>query len=247
MNAWDVGLVGLFFLVLFGVGIPILAYRARDRLTRMQPRPTRRQLYVSTLMQLVFFLALGLLTAWREGLELWRWPERYALPLVASVVLLAAMVFGTRSIKRAAVRRREPRVYFTMPQGPLEIALWIAVAVMAGVAEEYVYRGVFTDLVGRLTGSLGLAWGLAVAAFTIAHANQGVGSMAVIASFALVAHVLVFLTGTLLFAIVLHAAYDVIAGFEYTRLGRQLGYPVHGLPDAAPDGDVTTSPAASSQ
>ena len=239
----DVGPSGLFS-SLFGVVVP-RRFRPGS-LTTMRPRPTRQQLYVSTVLQLVLFLALGLLTAWQEGLKFWRWPARLIFPSVATVVLLAAMVLGTRSIKRAAVERREPRVYFTMPQGAREMALWIAVSVMAGVSEEYLYRGVFSDLMVRLTGSVGLAWALAVAAFTIAHANQGVRAMAVIATFALAAHVLVYLTGTLLFAIILHAAYDVFAGYEYTRIGRELGYPAHGLPDAASDGAVTTLPAASS-
>lgn len=246
MSMWAVGPVGLIFLVFFGVAIPIVAYRARDRLTTMRPRPSRAQLYGSTLVQLGVFLLLGLLAAWQEGLPLWRRPERYVLPVLATLVLLAVMTFGTRSIKRAAVQRRDPRVYFSMPQGAREGALWIAVSIMAGVAEEYVYRGVFSDLATRLTGSLVLAWALAVAAFTIAHANQGVRSLAVIATFALAAHMLVYLSGSLLFAIVLHAVYDVFAGFEYARLGRELGYPAQVLPDAASDAAVTTSPAASS-
>lgn len=70
--------------------------------------------------------------------------------------------------------------------------------------------------------------------------------MAVIAIFSIVAHVLVYFSGTLLFAVVLHAAYDVLAGFEYVRLGRQLGYPQHGLPDAADAPDVTAPPVTSS-
>lgn len=60
MSMWAVGPVGLIFLVFFGVAIPIVAYRARDRLTTMRPRPSRAQLYGSTLVQLGVFLLLGL-------------------------------------------------------------------------------------------------------------------------------------------------------------------------------------------
>ena len=63
---------------------------------------------------------------------------------------------------------------FQGSSGPVETALWIALSVMAGVAEETVYRGVFSELVVRLTGSIWLAWSAAVLAFTIAHANQGI-------------------------------------------------------------------------
>jgi membrane protease YdiL (CAAX protease family) len=242
VNFAAVGPVGLCFLAFFGLVLPILAYRARDRLTSVRPRPTRRQLYPSLLIQLTFFLILGVLTAWQEELALWRWPREIAVPSIVTLLLLAVMVLSTRPITRAAVERREPRVYFAMPSGPGEMALWVAVSIMAGVAEEYVYRGVMTDLGVRLTGSLPLAWTFAVLAFSVAHANQGAKSVLVIALFSLVAHVLVYATGTLLFAIVLHAAYDVIAAVEYVRLGQRLGYPPHGLPDA----DAVTTPAAAS-
>jgi uncharacterized protein len=246
MNLEAVGPAGLVFLVLFGIVLPLVAYRARNRLTSMRPRPTRRQLYQSVLIQLTLFLILGVLAAWQEGLALWRWPQQVAPPALVCLGMLGAMVIATRGVKRAAVERREPRVYFAMPDGPVEMAMWVAVSIMAGVAEEYVYRGVMTDLGVRLTGSLPLAWTFAVVAFSAAHANQGATSMLVIGLFSLVAHILVYATGTLLFAMVLHAAYDVIAGAEYARLGQRLGYPPHGLPDAASGTAVTTPAPASS-
>ncbi|MGQ0640443.1 MAG: CPBP family intramembrane glutamic endopeptidase [Gemmatimonadaceae bacterium] len=246
MSVDRVGLVGLLFLVFFGAVLPLVAYRARNRLTSMRPRPTRGQLYPTVLIQLTFFLILGVLAAWQEGVALWRWPEQYALPALATLLMLGAMVVATRPIKRAAIERRDARVYFAMPDGHGEMALWIAVSIMAGIAEEFVYRWVFSDLAIRLTGSVALAWTLAVLAFSVAHANQGARSMLVIALFSLVAHVLVYVTGTLLFALLLHAAYDVIAGFEYVRLGQQLGYPPHGLPDADWPVAVTTPQPASS-
>ena len=146
----------------------------------------------------------------------------------------------------ALVDQLEEAIRELMPADAVEMALWIAVAIMAGVAEEMVYRGVFSHLATRLTGSMAAAWALAVLAFTIAHANQGIKSMGMIALFSLVAHALVYLSGTLLFVIVLHAAYDVSAAFDYVRLGRQLGYPLHELPDAATRDAVTTPTAASS-
>ncbi len=244
---WDaVGLVGLLFLAFFGVLLPIVAYRQRDRLTSIRPRPSRKQVYPTVLLQLTFFLLLGVLAAWQERIPLWRWPQQVTLPALITLAILGAMVLATRPITRAAVKEHDPRLYFVMPDGLHEMTLWTAVSVMAGVAEEFVYRWVFADLGLRLTGSLPLAWTIAILAFAIAHANLGPRAMVIVAAFSLVAHVLVYTTGTLLFAIVLHAAYDVIAGFEYTRLGQQLGYPTEGLPDAAADGAVTTPPATSS-
>ena len=240
-----VGPAGISFLLFFGVLIPVLAYRSRDRLLKLRPLPTRTRLYVSTIIQLALFLLVALIAARAEGLDAWRVPRHWLISGAITLALLIGMLVATRPIKRAAVERRDPRVYFTMPADAREMALWIGVSVMAGVAEETAYRGVFSDLAMRLTGSLGLAWGTAVLAFTVAHANQGIRSMAVIAIFSVVAHALVYFSGTLLFAVVLHAAYDVLAGFEYVHLGRQLGYPQHGLPDADVP-DVTAPPVTSS-
>lgn len=246
MSLNGVGLVGLLFMAFFGVLLPIVAFRQRDRLTSIRPRPTRRQVYPSVLVQLTFFLILGLLTAWREGIAFWRWPLQVARPSLVTLAILGVMILATRPIMRTAVARREPRAYFVMPDGAAEMSLWIAVSVMAGIAEEFVYRWVFADLATRLTGSLPVAWTLAILAFAIAHANLGARAMLMVAAFSLVAHLLVYTTGTLLFAIVVHAAYDVIAGFQYARFGQQLGYPTDGLPDAATDDAVTVPPAASS-
>jgi membrane protease YdiL (CAAX protease family) len=247
VNEAGVRLVGLFFLAFFGLVVPIAAYRGRNRLTSMRPRPTRRRLYGSLIVQLVFFLMFGWLAAWQEGIVLWRAPDGWLTPGLGTLLILGAVFGVTMPIRRRAVERREPRVYFAMPVQPDEIALWVAVSVMAGVSEEYVYRWVFSDLGARLTGSLTLGWMLSILAFSVAHATQG-SWVAVLfsAAFALVAHVLVFLTGTLVFAMALHAAYDVLAGIEYRRLGLRLGYPEHGLPDADAEAAVTTSPAASS-
>jgi membrane protease YdiL (CAAX protease family) len=246
MSASGVGSAGAVFLLLFAVAVPLLAYRGRDRLTSIRPLPPRTRVYVSVLLQLTLFLLLGVWTARREGVALWRPADAWPLWGVATAVVLVVMALATRGIRRAAVARREPRVYFAIPQGAVEVWLWVAVSLMAGVAEELVYRGVMTELLVRLTGSLGVAWGVAVLAFTVAHANQGLRSAIVIAVFALTAHVLVSLTGTLLFAIVLHAAYDVWAGLEYARLARLLGYPIEGVPDANVDNGVTISPGTSS-
>ncbi|MEW5914941.1 MAG: CPBP family intramembrane glutamic endopeptidase [Gemmatimonadota bacterium] len=213
----------------------------------MRPRPTRRQLYGSLIVQLVFFLVFGWLTAWRERIALWRAPDGWLVPGLGTLFILAVLFVATIPIRRKAVERREPRVYFAMPVQPDEMALWVAVSVMAGVSEEYVYRWVFSDLGARLTGSLAFGWALSILAFSVAHATQGSWAAVLFsAAFALLAHLLVFLTGTLVFAIALHAVYDVLAGIEYRRLGLRLGYPEHGLPDADAESAVTTSPAASS-
>jgi hypothetical protein len=53
---------------------------------------------------------------------------------------------------------------------------------------------------------------------------QGWKSSAIIVFFALGFHALVWLSGSLYVAMVVHTAYDITAGLTYGRLGRKLGY-----------------------
>ena len=47
---------------------------------------------------------------------------------------------------------------------------------------------------------------------------------AVIAAFAFGFHALVWLSGTLYVAMAVHIAYDITAGIQYGKLGREFGY-----------------------
>ena len=70
----------------------------------------------------------------------------------------------------------------------------------------------------------GLASLLSAGLFGAAHALQGFKSAAVIVVFAMAFQLLVWTSGSLLLAMIVHAVYDITAGFTYGRLGRELGY-----------------------
>jgi hypothetical protein len=53
---------------------------------------------------------------------------------------------------------------------------------------------------------------------------QGWKSSAIIVFFALGFHALVWLSGSLYVAMVVHIAYDITAGLSYGRLGKEFGY-----------------------
>jgi len=61
-----------------------------------------------------------------------------------------------------------------LPQRPLEVALWIALSMSAGFAEELVFRGYLQQQFHALTGSTRLAVLLQAALFGIAHGYQGI-------------------------------------------------------------------------
>ena len=104
-----------------------------------------------------------------------------------------------------------------MPTNRRELGWFRAVAVNAGLTEELIYRGY---LLWYLEPLLGTWWAavVAVAAFTLGHAYQGLATVPGIA-FASVSFVgLYLLTGSLLVPVVVHAVVDIIQGNAFARL-----------------------------
>ena len=134
-----------------------------------------------------------------------------------------------------AVERRTRIVYLFMPRDRTEKFLWVLVAASAGFCEEITWRGVQPMLVATLVGNLVAAAALVAVTFGISHMAQGWRSAAVITVFAGAFQFVVWLSGSLYVAMAVHFVYDVAAGFTYSRLGEELGYPIDGVtPPGAP-------------
>ena len=122
-----------------------------------------------------------------------------------------------------------------MPRNAREKVWWIAVSFLAGIGEEITWRGVQAALVGILTGDFWITSLVCSISFGLAHIIQGWKSAAIIFVFALGFHTLVWLAGSLYVAMAVHVVYDLTAGINYGKLGKELGY------DLAEQG--STSPA----
>jgi membrane protease YdiL (CAAX protease family) len=127
------------------------------------------------------------------------------------------------------VLTRERKVYLFMPRGATEKSLWVLISLVAGIGEEIIYRGVTWTLFTRLTGSIWLAAVIASIVFAFSHYMQGWKSMLAIFGFALLFHLIVWLTGSLFPAMAVHFLYDLTAGMTYSYFGVKLGYPVEGV------------------
>jgi uncharacterized protein len=99
-----------------------------------------------------------------------------------------------------------------LPRKPLEIALWIAISISAGISEEIAFRGYFQRQFGALTGSKATAVCLQAGLFGMAHGYQGVQAMAKIALFGAVFGVLAIWRGSLRPGIMAHALADILSG-----------------------------------
>lgn len=219
-------LLGWYHVIGFGVLVPILAYRQRRRQVKVgHPTGPRIRQYRTGALTLAVFGAFSLITASQQKLTLFPWSiARPWLSVPVSVGMYLVAVWFMRPRWRRAVERRTSHVYYFMPGTPLERRWWTAVSVLAGISEEITWRGVQPALAAYVVGSP-VAGALASAiSFGAGHATQGWRSAALIVLFALSFQGLVWLSGSLVLAMAVHAAYDVTAGLTYGRLGRELGY-----------------------
>lgn len=99
-----------------------------------------------------------------------------------------------------------------LPQGPLEIALWIAVSISAGICEEIVFRGYLQRQFEALTGLPWLATILQAAVFGVSHGYQGVMACLRIAAYAVLFTLVAKWRRSLRPGILAHAATDILAG-----------------------------------
>ena len=221
------GTPSLVFLLYLLVLLPWLAIRSARRLREareaqeasagqpVQVLP-RERIWIGTIVMLALLLWMAWIVGSSFGYPFFAMP---ALGIREGLAALAALVvcFALRSISRALRsedERRKMTVYFLAPRTSREWALWTLTVVLASVSEEIAYRGVGMSI---LWFSLGNAWAAALicaVAFALGHWTQGWKSGLAIFFLALTMHGLVAYTGTLVLAILVHAVYDFVAGYE---------------------------------
>jgi membrane protease YdiL (CAAX protease family) len=130
-------------------------------------------------------LALGIWTVWmmtEKGWEHWFGPEHAA------------------------------SIQTFLPRRGVEILLWVAVSVSAGICEEVVFRGYFQRQFEAFTGSKWLALCLQAVLFGISHGYQGVQACVKIAIFGALFGLLALWRGSLRPGIIAHAGSDILSG-----------------------------------
>jgi uncharacterized protein len=184
------------------------------------PHPHRVRLFLFAIGEewLMFALILaGLLRArmplscvigerWQSGRDLLRDIGVAAGFWVASIPLLYffKMLLRVTSLGTA--------VLALLPRGALEIALWIAVSVSAGICEETIFRGYLQRQLMVMTGSRGGGMLLAAAAFGLAHLYQGWRMATVIGLYGLMLGVLAYWRHSVRPGMIAHAWQDSLTG-----------------------------------
>lgn len=128
---------------------------------------------------------------------------------------LVVMVVASRLVRREG----EPKALVLLPRSAEERRLWPAVAFMAGLSEEAVYRGLFILHLHALVPSLRPAF-LAVGAaalFALGHRYQGPIGIVGSGALGLVFGAVAVATESLLAPIVLHGTWDLVVGYAGLR------------------------------
>ncbi len=209
--------------------LPCLAVRTSRQLERV--RPTLIDVLVSLVVTQAVLVSLAIAAAWTKGLRLFPDPTPGWEGAAWGSALFGAMIAASLLHWRVRTPEEKRRLAFLKPHSLADAPVWLAISLIAGFAEELVYRGVLFQLVEGLVVSWGpgaeTSWwisaGVCTLAFAAGHWVQGWSAMAIIVGFALAMHALVRLTGDLYAAMSVHAAYDFAAGWLVLWLYRREG------------------------
>jgi len=218
--SWDIWLI---FLVL-GV---ILPWRGRVRVKKLLAMPhvsttERLTLYASTIAFQWFAVALVAWRAWAHGFRASQlgliFPDRTRL-LVASIVgaatIAALQWLNLRRVGRIPVEARGPLQALAeriLPQSTVEMLPYMALAITAGLCEEFLYRGFAMAVLLHVGLQAWVVILLTSVLFGLAHSYQGRGGIVMTLLIGVVLGTSRIAYDSLVPAIFWHSAVDVVAG-----------------------------------
>ena len=143
---------------------------------------------------------------WSSGRHLLRDIGIAAAFWVISVGILA--IFG----RLLHIDSSSRTVQFMLPHGALELTLWVAVSVSAGICEEMIFRGYLQRQFIAFSRSTPVGIALAAVAFGAGHAYQGWRLTILIGIYGLMFGGLAYWRGTVRPGIIVHAWQDSFSG-----------------------------------
>ena len=217
---WDI------FVIFFVLGV-IVPWRGRAKMRQILAKPRvesaeRLSLYASTI---AFQWVAVVIAGWRAwahgftslelGLVVSDWAAIAALSVLGTVLIVVLQWLNLRRMGRSASRFRAPLQAVAeriLPQSRMELIPFFALAVTAGVCEEFLYRGFAMAAFLRC----GLpAWIAVVASsllFGLAHLYQGKGGLAATTILGLLFGATRIVVVSLIPVICWHIGVDMIAG-----------------------------------
>ena len=205
-------LLSIPFLILTVIFLPFMAWMSLQQSRKATPESVEKMTVRSISIQIVVTQAivagLAALAMYGAGIEISFGAE--ISPFTFGVGWLTLGVFLTIAFFEARrplgedelIRRRLRKISAGNPD-------WIGVTVLAGIMEEFAYRGVLTLLLAGFMGYLPAALVSAVL-FGLSHMSSGKRAVFIGILFALAFQYIVYISGGLLIAIIVHAVYDFV-------------------------------------
>jgi membrane protease YdiL (CAAX protease family) len=212
-----VNALGYLLLAFAGVFLPIIIVKSARRIGTRPLPITRSRFYKQTIIFQLLLAALSAGTAYTHGILAMPLPQRPLLSWGAAVLMYIVMLLALKQRWPSRGEASKRRLYEILPHNAEEMVPYLLLCIVAGTAEEIVYRGVMTELVQSLTGIALVTIVLLSISFAAAHAMQGLRSMMGIFVIALACHAVVWLAQSLVPVMVVHFAYDLTAGILIPR------------------------------
>ena len=179
--------------------------------------PSRSHMYLRTMAFECGFLAVVALGVWLHGSSLHtifgqRW--RCVGQMLGDVGIGAALWFVAIIVVSILGGHGAPpdqSIAFLMPHTSAEMALWIALSIIAGICEEAIFRGYLQQQFAALTQSTSAGVLISAAAFGGVHAYQGLSRAAVIGISAILFGVVAQWRGTARPGMFSHVLQDALA------------------------------------
>jgi CAAX protease family protein len=214
------------WLIFFVLGV-ILPWRGRARMKKLLSMPRvstmeRLTLYASTIAFQWFAVAV---VAWRAGvhgftasqlgLTIHDRTRIIVAAIVGAATIASLQCLNLRRVARIPVEARGPLQAIAeriLPKSTVELFPYLALAITAGLCEEFLYRGFAMTILVHV----GLpAWAVVLLSsvlFGLAHSYQGRGGMVMTFLIGLILGTSRFAYDSLVPAIFWHSAVDVVAG-----------------------------------
>jgi uncharacterized protein len=187
---------------------------------RAMANPNRVVLYTSTFVYEWILFAVVILGVRKHGSPLsrvlgdrWKSLRQVLIDIgiaAAFWVCSGALLFLLSKLLRADGMGKN--MQFMLPQGGLQIAMWIALSITAGICEEAIFRGYFQRQFISFTKNAAAGIVLSAAAFGAAHAYQGLRMVVLIALYGAMFGILAHWRKTVRPGMIAHAWQDSLSG-----------------------------------
>jgi membrane protease YdiL (CAAX protease family) len=198
----------------------ILAYRGMVRAGQVRAlvNPDRISIYTRTMIFEWLVLGLVLAGVWLHGSsirtvfgERWRSIKQFLLDIGIGVAFMMISVPAASFMGSLLPGGgNEKASQFILPQGHIELALWVALSISAGICEEAVYRGYFLRQFTALTRSAPAGIVLAGVLFGAAHSYLGLSQAIQIAFLGTMSGILAVWRRSVRPGMIAHALQDIL-------------------------------------